>query len=56
VKKSGKSLADEFDFTTQKIEQNFSNYSSWHYRSSLLPVLFEGESLRKKLDSGQPFT
>lgn len=39
VKRSNVSATEEFDFTTSKISSNFSNFSSWHYRSKLLPVL-----------------
>lgn len=33
-------LKEEFEFTTKKIEENFSNYSAWHQRSAILPSLF----------------
>jgi len=35
----------EFAFTTEKINENFSNYSAWHYRTVLIPRLFPAAAL-----------
>lgn len=44
VKKANISPEDEFNFSTEKIKENFSNYSSWHYRSKLLPLIHPDQS------------
>ncbi|KAF6026118.1 RABGGTA [Bugula neritina] len=44
IKQSNVKPEDELKFTFEKIASNFSNYSSWHYRSKLLPQLFSAET------------
>nr|CAH0106996.1 unnamed protein product [Daphnia galeata] len=50
VQKSKTSLENELQFSTDKIQKNFSNYSSWHYRSELLPRIYPSSSDESLLD------
>jgi len=45
AEKAKATLVEEFQFTTKKIEQNFSNYSAWHQRSALIPLIHKGDNV-----------
>lgn len=58
VQKAGISPEEEFKFATTKILNNFSNYSSWHYRSRLLSKIFsncEQKQINEQIKDGNIF-
>jgi geranylgeranyl transferase type-2 subunit alpha len=48
-------LEQEFEFTTELIEKNFSNYSAWHQRSAVLQEIHinNPDGFRKALLDGK---